>query len=238
MCVMLFLLNFQDKSEGSAQRSWLARRRCLRALRGTIEFMVLVTPFFYFGYVLCCHMPYNIGRSLPNWILLYEIGLFLRNLYVFFRYVWKTPILAALPVFLNVYFIVSYPPGPYASINEKLYLELFKKERMEVVRLIGEGKLGRKNTNSGVIHLLPPYTHLAMNHGMIIYATKNNLTSVIFSGERNILSRDVGICYIPDSVPSRWLRMGRVFDCIKMDNNWYLIFSQFGYLRYIMKPDS
>lgn len=60
-----------DKVARRARRRWLAKRRCAQALRGTLAFMILVTPFLYFGYILCCRMPFGLGRVLPNWIFIF-----------------------------------------------------------------------------------------------------------------------------------------------------------------------
>lgn len=225
-----------DKSASSAHRKWLARRRCVRALRATLACIVLVTPFLYFGYVLCCNMPFNISRTLPNWILLYEFWMLLRNTYIFFRYVWKTPLWAALPLIVNIYFIIYYPPGPNPyEINEKLYFELFKKERMEVIDMIEKRTFDQAKKQSDFIYLKQPYTHLAMQNGLVIYTIHNNRASVIFATGWDLTTLDIGLCYIPDDLPAEWLRMGRMFSIEKISDHWYRILPQFGYLRSILR---
>lgn len=222
-----------------ARRRWLAKRRCQRALRAMLTFMALVTPFLYFGYILCCRMPFNISRPLPNWILLYEFFLLIRNTYVFFRYVWTTPLWAVLPLLFNLYFIVYYPPGPSGSIDDKLYFELFKQERIEIIKMIKNGRIGNKNTPSAVIHLPQPHTHLATQNGLTIYTTIDNQTSAIFSLGWNILTLDIGLCYVPDDNISRWIRIERARFPHKLERCWYIIYPELGYLPIIMNdpPD-
>jgi len=231
---MLCLPNLRKKPSSPACRGWLARRRCLRALRATIVFIVLYTPFLYFGYILCCRMPYNLGSALPNWILLYEFWIFLRNVYVFSRYIWKASILAFLPLLLNIYFIFNYPPGPSDYITDKIYLNFFKKERMTVIQMIQDGKLGRIDTQPDTMFLPQRYEHLAMRNGLILYVTKDGLTSVIFSTAWDIVSLDMGLCYIPDNNPSKWLRMNRISFYEKLEDHWYFISPELGYFLNIM----
>lgn len=236
---MIIQTQVPQKPVCPARRRWLAKRHCQRALRAMLTFMVLVTPFLYFGYILCCRMPFNISRPLPNWILLYEFYLLIRNTYVFFRYVWITPLWAALPLILNLYFIPYYPPGSPGSINETIYFESFKKERLEIIKMIDTGQISDNNTPSSVMHLPQPYTYLATQNGLTIYTTIGNQISAIFCLGRNILTLDIGLCYVPDDNLSRWLRTDRVHFYTKLEQNWYIIYPEFGYLHSIMNdpPD-
>ncbi|MEA4856904.1 hypothetical protein [Solidesulfovibrio sp.] len=224
----------RDKAARRARRRWLARRRCLRALRATITFMVLVTPFLYFGYLLCCRMPFGIGSALPNWILLYEFWMFFRNCFIFFRYLFLAPFFATLPLLLNIYFILLYPPGHSASIDENLYFELFKNERLEVVELIQNGKIRDPSNSHDAIHLPQPYTHTAMRNGEVIYKIKDGRTAVIFSTGWNFLSFDQAFCYIPDDIPSNWLGMDRLVEYKRIEDSWYFIVPQVTYLQNIL----
>lgn len=214
-----------------ARRRWLAKRRCLRALRATIAFMALVTPFLYFDSILYCRMPFGIGQSLPNWILLYECGMFLRNSYIFARYAWTTPLWAILPFILNIYFVIYYPPGPYGQISDKLYFDLFKQDRVQVIEMIESGILKSENC---IFHLPQPYTYLAAQNGLVVYMTENAKTSVVFAVGFNLLSLDWGLCYVPDDNPEHWLWMRRLRDIEKIEKNWYMIYPRLGYLRAIM----
>ncbi|WP_428566242.1 MAG: hypothetical protein ACP59X_05985 [Solidesulfovibrio sp. DCME] len=225
-----------DKAASRARRRWLARRRCLRALRSTIAFMVLVTPFLFFGYVLCCRMPFGIGSALPSCLLLYECWMFSRNCFIFFRYLLITPLVAVLPLLLNIYFILLYPPGHSASINEKLYFELFKRERLEVVALIENGKIRDPSSLLGAMHVPQPYTHTAMKNGKVIYKVKEGKAAVVFSTAWNLLSFDQGFCYIPDNIPSHWLYMNRLVEYKEVEKLWYIIFPQVTYLQHILDP--
>ncbi|MFP5260017.1 MAG: hypothetical protein ACLGQH_13425, partial [Acidobacteriota bacterium] len=130
-----------DKAAKRQRRRFLARRRSLRALRATLTFIVLVTPFLYFGFLLCCHMPAGFRRGLPNLILFYEWWMFLCNIFVLLRNVWFSPLLAAIPLAVNLLFIYPYPPGDFRKINRELYFELFCNDRMAVIRQIKDGTL-------------------------------------------------------------------------------------------------
>lgn len=233
-CAMPPLPDADAKAALRSRRRWLAKRRCLRALRATIAFMVLVTPFLYFGYILCCRMPFGIGNLLPNWILLYECWMFARNAYIFFRHLFTTPILAALPLLINIYFIVEYPPGPYTSINENSYFELFKENRLEIIKKIENRSLADVNSDFGIINLNQPYTHLAMQNGEVIFRIKNDKACVVFSTGWNFFSFDRGFCYIPDDVPANWLGMDRLSQLIKIEKMWYIIIPDFDYLQNIL----
>lgn len=213
------------------RRRWLAKRRCLRALRATVAFMVLVTPFLYFGYILCCRMPFGIGSLLPNWILLYECWMFLRNAYVLVRYVWRTPLWAVLPIILNIYFVFYYPPGAPGRINDKFYFELFKQERIQVIEMIENRTL---QSESCILHLPQPYTHLALRNGLVVYMTDGKKASVVFSTGSDFFLQDLGLCYIPDDNPERWLRQKKLHSINKIEHNWYIITPEFGYVRAIM----
>lgn len=158
----------------------------------------------------------------------------MRNAYVFFRHVWFTPLLATIPLVLNIYFIFFYPPGHYNDIDTKLYFELFQEERMEVIRLIEDGTLRDNGQLFGIIRLPQPYTYLAMQDGLVVYMTNERGTSVVFSTGWDILSLDRGFCYIPDDRPSDWIRMGKLVDIEKMKSHWFLIYPAVDYIRYIM----
>lgn len=115
----------QHSVDKAARRRWLARRRSIRALRRTLTFIVLVTPFCYFGLVLCCHMPVHWRYALPNWILLYEFWMFFSNTYVLVRYIRFAPLWAPIPFVITVAFSIFYPPGPHYRINHDTYFDFF-----------------------------------------------------------------------------------------------------------------
>jgi len=221
----------QDKAARRARRRWLAKRRCQRALRATITFIAIFTPFLFFGLVLCCRMPFGLGDSLPNWILLYECWMFLRNTYILARYVWITPLWAALPFVLNMYFIAAYPHAPYGPIRDNLYFSLFKQERMHVIRMIWSKELYSKDKT---LHLPQPYTYLARQNGLVSYMTNGGHISVLFSASWNVLSLDESLLYVSDDTPKPWLVMHRVRDMDKIENHWYVLYPEFGYFRAIL----
>lgn len=224
----------QDPAARRARLRWLAKRRCLRALRTTLVFMALVTPFLFFGYVLCCRMPFGINRIVPNGMFLYACWLLLHNARLFFRHVRITPLLASLPLLLTLYYIIAYPPGPYASINENLYFQLFKEERLALVHLIEKGEIGDAGRDLASIRLKEPYTHLAMQGGRIVYRIKDGQACVVFSTGWNFLSFDQGFCYIPDNIPGHWLGMDRLVEYEKIEELWYIIFPQVTYFENIL----
>ncbi len=230
-CAMPPLPDAVAKAALRSRRRWLAKRRCLRALRTTIAFMVLITPFLYFGSILCCRMPFGIGSLLPNWILLYECWMFLRNAYILARYVWRTPLWAALPIILNLYFVFYYPPGSPGRINEKFYFELFKQERMQIIEMIENQTL---KSETCILHLPQPYTHLALQNGLIAYMMKGKKASVLFAIGSNFFTQDFALCYVPDNNPAHWLRQRKIHSTEKIEDNWYIITPKFGYIRAIM----
>jgi hypothetical protein len=67
--------------------------------------------------------------------------------------------------------------------------------------------------------------------------TKDNRTCVVFSAGWDFISQDMGICFIPDDNPARWLRMDRIFYYNKLDKYWYLIFPEFGYFSNSLNID-
>jgi hypothetical protein len=224
-----------DEVARRQRRRWLAKRRCNWALRATLIFIVLVTPFCYFGYVLCCHMPIGFRRTLPNWILLFECWLFVRNTYVFFRYVWLAPGRALLPIGLSVWFIIFNPFGPTWHINHDFYFNLFREDRMEIVRMIGRGELIEDNKDQGRVLLPHRYQHTSFQDGTVNYAKMDNGTSVLFPTGWNILATDQGFLYTPDDIPSNWIRTEKLMDMERLEPCWQLIVPRFGYLQYIMR---
>lgn len=229
----------QDAAARRVRLRWLAKRRCLRALRTTLVFMALVTPFLFFGHLLYCRMPFQLGSRLPNWILLYECWLFLRNIYILVRYVWRVPLLASLPVIVNIYFIFVFPHAPYGSISENLYFTQFHDERMQIITLVQNGILQPEPQSPGFIELPQPYTHLAMRNGLIAFMSENGKTSVVFATGLNFLSQDEGFCYAPDDVPAHWLWMERLSEIEKIETDWYAIYPRFGYFGAMLNwPES
>ena len=105
---------------------------------------------------------------------------------------------------------------------------------MVVIQMIQDGRLGKIDTQPDTMLLPQPYKHLAMRNGLILYATKDGLTSVIFSTAWNIISLDFGLCYIPDNNPSKWLGMDKISFYEKLEDYWYFISPELGYFLNIM----
>ncbi|QAZ68520.1 hypothetical protein C3Y92_15300 [Solidesulfovibrio carbinolicus] len=176
-----------------ARRRFLARRRCLRALRRTLAFIVVVTPFCYFGFLICCHMPPEWQRGLPNLILLYEWWMFFRNAFTLLRNIWFTPLLAVLPLLVNVVFVVAYPPGQAWKIRRDTYFNQFLDDRLAVIKHIENGDFPGFTPREGYVALPEAYAHTSISRGCVSYTRGDNGYTIFFYTSWNVLETYQGL---------------------------------------------
>ncbi len=155
-------LTTNAKITSQEHSAFLARRRCLRALRAMAIFMALVTPYAYCNMVLTCRMPQTAQNALASGIFWYQWWLFFRNAGSFIRNVRYAPFLASLPLLLNLAYILFYPPGLPWVYNYEYYFRQFYDDRMEVVRMIETGTLPCPPGGRNTIALPPSLNHTAL----------------------------------------------------------------------------
>ncbi|WP_043632276.1 hypothetical protein [Desulfovibrio sp. TomC] len=211
-----------DKAAMRQRRRWLARRRCLRALRRTLTFIVLVTPFCYFGLILCCGMPAGMGGAIRAQIYFYEWWMFFQNGYVFTKYIWHAPRFAALPLLVNIAFIVAYPPGNPWQTNYGLYFEQFYKDRMEVIRLVENGVLVGFDEPHGVVLLPPAFAHTAFPTGRVGYSRKGTRYRIYFPAQWDPLTQN-GFEYDTDYHKEAAQSQNPVYALDHTASSWYFV---------------
>jgi hypothetical protein len=216
--------NSPDKLARRRRRRFLARRRCQRALGRTMTFIILVTPFLYFGYVLCCHMPPSLRSAVPSWIFLYECWLFLRNTYIFFRYIWPAPAWAPWPIVVTILFLLFYPPGPYNEINQRVFFDRFRQDMMEVVQMVERRELDGSNASWGLACLPERYKHVSFVEREVAYERTEHGLRVYFSTAWGRFDAYQGFAYYSDDTPENWDPDKRVFIITKQERYWYHVF--------------
>lgn len=170
-------------------------------------------------------MPVTWRYAIPNWILLFECWMFFYNLYIFLRYVWAAPILAILPILITLVYIIFYPFCPYAKINRMLYFNLFREDRLEVIRMIECGELLEDSKDEGRILLPGRYQHTSFQEGMVNYKRKEHETTVLFSTGWDLLTYHEGFQYIPDDTPKNWFCMENIDFMEAIEPTWvYLLY--------------
>lgn len=184
-----------DKAAKRQRRRFLARRRSLRALRATLTFIVLVTPFLYFGFLLCCHMPPGFRRGLPDLILFYEWWIFFRNIYVLLRNIWFSPLFAPLPLIVSFLFVFAYPPGQAWKVSRDTYFNQFLEDRLEVIKHIENGDFPGFEENEGYVALPEKYTHTSFDRGSVAYTRDEKGYTIFFYNSWDILEVYQGFDY-------------------------------------------
>lgn len=144
----------------AGRTAFLARRRCLRALRATLAFVALAAPFFASGLVLTCRMPQQTQHLIAEGATWYFFWLFFRNVGTGIKHFRRAPLLSLLPIVVYISSLAFLLPGVLWKLNDTSYFKQFYAERMHVVDLLQNGRLSCSDKTPEAVTLPPALGHI------------------------------------------------------------------------------
>ncbi|WP_139311636.1 hypothetical protein [Desulfovibrio sp. DV] len=211
-----------DNAPMRQRRRWLARRRCLRALRATITSLVLAMPFACFGLVLCCHMPFGLQTTIPNFVNIYVALIFFRAIWIFASEIRFTPLFAILPVLVYVLFQASPWPNNIWKTNWEFYFSQFYTDRMEVIQHITQGEFQGLDKSEGKIDLPHKFKHTSFPHGSVEYSRINGKYTLFFSTDLDGIP-STGFEYNDDDEKETFATINLSYKSTKITRHWKFI---------------
>lgn len=157
------------------------------------------------------------------WLLtvgFFIVGLVLSISGVFKAKYWK-PLLIQLITILLLFLV------PFNDIALKLDFMMKKEDRVEVISMIGNGKLNPNvSHNTSLIKLPKKYNQLSKGGGEIVVEGQGDSYAVLFFTMRGILDGFSGFVYSPNGTKPGKNDFGGDFKEIdKVDENWYFVVS-------------
>ena len=144
----------------AGRTAFLARRRCLRALRATLAFVALAAPFFASGLVLTCRMPQHMQSVIAEGATWYFFWLFFRNVGTGIKHFRRAPLLSLLPIVVYISSLAFLLSGALWKLNYTSYFKQFYAERMHVVDLLQNGVLSCSDKTPEAVTLPPALGHI------------------------------------------------------------------------------
>ncbi|BAH77020.1 hypothetical membrane protein [Solidesulfovibrio magneticus RS-1] len=165
-----------------AKRQFLARRRCLRALRTTLASLLLYEPFAYCGLVLSCHAPFDLGNFAWANATAFLVLAFLRSLVVCIREMRHAPLLAMLPMLIYLTLAIATRHADPWRYNLDYYFRQFYADRLDVIKRVQSGELPDYTLDVGIEKLPPALAHTSYPSGNIGYTNdEDGLTLYFFA---------------------------------------------------------
>ncbi|WP_156180865.1 hypothetical protein [Desulfovibrio sp. TomC] len=211
-----------DKAAMRQRRRWLARRRCLRALRATITSLVLAMPFACFGLVLCCHMPFGLQTTIPNFINISVALIFFRAIWIFASEIRFSPLYSILPLIVYALLQVSPWPNDTWKVNWEFYFSQFYTDRMEVIRHIKQGEFQELDKSEGKIDLPQKFKHTSFPHGSVEYSRINGKYTLFFSTDLDGIP-STGFEYSDDEGKEYFATINPSYKSTMITPNWVFI---------------
>jgi hypothetical protein len=103
------------------------------------------------------------------------------------RNIWFTPLLAALPLLVNLVFIAAYPPGQAWKISRDTYFNQFLHDRLAVIKHIENGDFPGFTTREGYVALPEAYAHTSFPFGHVSYTRGDNGYTIFFYTSWNVI---------------------------------------------------